>query len=172
MTAVLINAALIFVLRVCDVSLGTTRTIMVTRGHRYWAALIGFVEVTIWVVAISRVLGHLDHPAYILAYSGGFASGTLCGMWLTDRLAIGYVNVRIISLQKSAELTEALRAAGHGVTSVPAHGRSGPVSLISVVAPRRRVGAIVSLAKATDDKAFVTVDEARQVIGGYQPGAK
>jgi uncharacterized protein YebE (UPF0316 family) len=51
--SVLGTALLIFTLRVTDVSMGTVRTIMITRGMRKWATLIGFVEVTIWVVAIS-----------------------------------------------------------------------------------------------------------------------
>ena len=51
----LANALFIFGLRVTDVSMGTVRTIMVLRGMRKVAALIGFVEVSIWVVAVSRV---------------------------------------------------------------------------------------------------------------------
>ena len=76
---------LIFCLRIVDVSLGTVRLIMVTRGIRKWAVLIGFFEVTIWVVAISQVMSNLNNVWNVLAYSGGFASGTFVGMYLESR---------------------------------------------------------------------------------------
>ena len=67
---------------------GTVRLIMVTRGIRKWAVLIGFVEVTIWVVAISQVISNLNNVWNILGYSGGFAAGTFVGMYLENRLAL------------------------------------------------------------------------------------
>ncbi len=81
------NALLIFYLRLVDVSLGTVRLIMIGRGRRKIAPLLGFVEVTIWVVAISQVITNLDNIFNILGYSGGFAAGTLVGMWIEDKLA-------------------------------------------------------------------------------------
>ncbi|MCZ7666925.1 MAG: DUF5698 domain-containing protein [Chloroflexi bacterium] len=85
---------LIFCLRILDVSMGTIRTIMVVRGLRKWAVLIGFVEVTIWVVAISQVISNLNNLWNVLAYSGGFAAGTFVGMHLENRLALGNVQYR------------------------------------------------------------------------------
>jgi uncharacterized protein YebE (UPF0316 family) len=41
----------IFFARILDVSLGTVRTIVVFRGHRMLAALIGFFEIVIWVLS-------------------------------------------------------------------------------------------------------------------------
>ena len=43
---VLLNALLIFCLRLVDVSLGIIRLIMIGRGQRKIAPLLGFVEVT------------------------------------------------------------------------------------------------------------------------------
>ena len=51
---VLGTALLIFSLRVTDVAMGTVPTIMILRDMRKWATLIGFVEVTIWVVPLAR----------------------------------------------------------------------------------------------------------------------
>lgn len=45
-------AAFVFCLRVVDVSLGTLRLIMIARGRRQPAALLGFLEITIWIVAV------------------------------------------------------------------------------------------------------------------------
>ena len=53
--------------------------------------MIGYVEVTIWVAAISTVLCHLDNWVNILAYSVGFALGTVIGISFEQILGSGYV---------------------------------------------------------------------------------
>jgi len=166
------NTLLIFCLRLTDVSMGTIRTIMIMRGMRKWAALIGFVEVSIWVVAISRVIGHLDNVWSVFGYSGGFAAGTLLGMWIEDKLALGYVDVHIISTSKGAEIVQKIREAGYGATQLQAEGQSGLVTLIGVVAPRKQVADIMALVNEIDETSFVTVDETRQVVRGYRRIAK
>jgi len=166
------NALFIFVLRLTDVSMGTMRMIMVMRDMRYWAALLGFVEVTIWVVAISQVIGHLDNVWSVVGYSGGFATGTLLGMWLESKLALGYLDLHIVSMPKGQELVQKIRQAGYGATQVRAEGQSGPVYLINVVVPRKQMAEVLNLVNKIDAGSFVTVDEARQVIRGYRRLAK
>lgn len=166
------NALFIFVLRLTDVSMGTMRMIMVMRGMRYWAALLGFVEVTIWVVAISQVIGHLDNVWSVVGYSGGFATGTLLGMWIEGKLALGYLDLHIVSMTKGPELVQKIRQAGYGATQVRAEGQSGPVYLINVVVPRKQMAEVLNLINKIDAGSFVTVDEARQVVRGYRRIAK
>lgn len=162
------NALFIFALRLTDVSMGTVRTIMIMRGMRKLAALIGFVEVSIWVMAISRVIGRLDTIWSVLGYGGGFAAGTLLGMWIEDKLAFGHVCVHVVSMTRGREIAQTIRQAGYGATQLRARGQSGPVHLIEVVAPRKRVKDILRLVNETDAHSFVVVEEARQVMRGYQ----
>ncbi len=84
------NVLLIFLLRVTDVSLGTVRTMMIMRGMRKWAALTGFVEVTIWVVAVGRVIANLDSIWNVVGYSRGSPSAPCsgCGSRTSWRWAI------------------------------------------------------------------------------------
>ena len=55
----LAGALFIFCLRLADVTLGTIRTVLVMRGVRFVAALVGFFEIIIWV-AVSYT--HLTLP--------------------------------------------------------------------------------------------------------------
>lgn len=158
---------LIFCLRIVDVSMGTVRTLMVVRGMRKWAVLIGFVEVTIWVVAISQVMSNLNNVWNVLAYSGGFATGTYVGMHLENRLALGNVNIEVVSLKKGSEIATKVRKAGFGATELPALGQSGPVSLIGIVVPRKQKPSLLALISDIDPTAFVTVDDMRRVDRGY-----
>ncbi|MEJ2211254.1 MAG: DUF2179 domain-containing protein [Anaerolineae bacterium] len=161
------NALLIFGLRLTDVSMGTVRTIMLMRGMRKTAALIGFVEVSIWVVAISRVIGNLDSVWSVLGYGGGFAAGTLLGMWIEDKLALGHVYVHVISRDKGQELAHTIREAGYGATQVQAEGKSGPVQVIDAVVPRKQAKKLLQLVNQVDAASFVTIEEARKVMRGY-----
>jgi hypothetical protein len=88
---------LIFIARIGDVSIGTVRTILVLSGYRVTSALLGAVEVMIWVLAVGGVIRYLNNPLALLGYAGGFAAGVLVGMTIEEKLALGYRLVRIIT---------------------------------------------------------------------------
>ncbi|MBP7693354.1 MAG: DUF2179 domain-containing protein [Anaerolineales bacterium] len=165
----LASALLIFALRLTDVPIGTLKTMMMVRGMRAWATVLGLIEVTVWIMAMGRVMGQLDNGWNIAGYVAGYAAGTWLGIWIEGRLAFGSVEVHVISLQKSAEMAAAIRAAGYGVTQFQAYGQSGPLCIVGVVAERKHLDGLLARIQAVDAAAFVTVDETRQVIGGRRP---
>ncbi|MGE5812625.1 MAG: DUF5698 domain-containing protein, partial [Ignavibacteria bacterium] len=61
MIEMILGALLIMCMRICDVSIGTMRTLLVVQGRKYRAALTGFVEVLIWILAIRFIMQHLDN---------------------------------------------------------------------------------------------------------------
>jgi len=68
---------LIFLARICDVSLDTLRLIFVAKGIRKVAANSWFLWVIIWLLAVSQIMKHLDNVICYIAYGGGFAMGQL-----------------------------------------------------------------------------------------------
>jgi len=52
---------LIFVARVTDVTLGTIRVILVSKGLKYIAPIVGFFEVLIWLIAIGQIMNNLTN---------------------------------------------------------------------------------------------------------------
>jgi hypothetical protein len=52
---------LIFCLRICDMTLDTLRIIFMTKGLKRLAPIIGFFEILIWIVAITRIMQHLNN---------------------------------------------------------------------------------------------------------------
>jgi uncharacterized protein YebE (UPF0316 family) len=169
---ILVTALMIFFLRLVDVSLGTVRLLMIGRGQRKIAPLLGFVEVTIWVVAISQVITNLDNIINVLAYSGGFAAGTLVGMWFEDKLPLGYVGISIVSATKGQEIAQKLRQADYGVTELIGSGRSGIVNLLTTIVPRKDVKDVFQLVNQIDPKSFIAVDDMKVVKRGYMHVAK
>ena len=76
----LLLTLLIFLLRVTDMSLDTLRVLFVLRGGKSMAWILGFLQSTIWVIAITSVLSNLDNLLNVIAYAGGFATGNVVGM--------------------------------------------------------------------------------------------
>ena len=68
--------ALIFLARVVDVSLGTLRVILVSKGIRALAPVVGFFEVIVWLAAIGQIMNRLDNIWCFAAYALGFSTGT------------------------------------------------------------------------------------------------
>ena len=87
---------LIFIARLCDVSLGTIRIIFVSKGFKYLAPIIGFFEMLIWLFAVREIFQHLDNFVYYLAYAGGFGVGNFVGIYIENKLSIGIEIIRII----------------------------------------------------------------------------
>jgi uncharacterized protein YebE (UPF0316 family) len=101
-------AAGIFLLRVLDVSLGTLRTISVVSGRLRLSVALGFFEILLWVTAISQVILRIrEHPALVVAYAGGFATGNALGITLERRLALGRCVIRLIS-ERGEEIARSL----------------------------------------------------------------
>lgn len=163
----ILGGLLIFGLRLIDVSMGTVRMLMVVRGRKFLAALIGFFEVMIFLLAISKVVREVGNFWNVLGYCGGFATGTIVGMTLEQRLALGFSVVRIISKTRWLEITQALRQESFGATQVIGEGKDGPVGIIYSIVRRRQVPAVVALCEQLDPQAFITVEEAGRVYRGY-----
>lgn len=154
---------LIFVARIVDVSLGTLRMLMVISGHRLASASLGFIEVLVWVLAVGGAVKHLDNPVAVLAFAGGFATGTLVGMTLETRLALGYRIVRAISPRGDTGLTASLWEGGYRATTLEGHGRDGPVEIVFALVRRRSVPTLIELIRKTAPEAFVSVERAERV---------
>ena len=143
--AVLFEYLLIFFARVCDVTLSTVRMLLVVRGKRYPAAAIGLVEASVYITALARVMKSIDDPLKVLAYGLGFASGTLLGSVVEERLALGHVSLEVIPPDENAEeLLRALRTAGYGLPSYRLRDE-GPEEglLVSTTAKLPRLTAII-----------------------------
>lgn len=165
------GALIIFGLRLTDVPIGTLKTVLMVRGMRRWATLLGLLEVTIWLTAMGRVMGQLDNPWNIAGYALGYSAGTWLGMWLESRLAFGSVKIHAVSLTRNNEIADVIRAAGYGVTQFQGYGQSGPLCIVGTIVERKHLNALLKSIREVDASVFITVDDTRQVVGGHQPHA-
>lgn len=169
----LLEYLMIFAARVCDVSLSTVRMLLVVRGKRYPAALIGFVEASIYIAALGRVMRNVNDPFKVFAYGLGFASGTMLGSLIEERLALGHVALQVIPKDDSGDkLAETLRNAGYGVTVLEGQGMTGRKAVLLVSTDRKHLPGLTSIIDEIAPGSFVTVLETRAVLGGVLPYRK
>lgn len=160
----IVLALAIFVARVMDVSLGTLRTIIVFRGYPFLAALIGFWESVVWLLAAAQVIKNLSDWYLAVAYAAGFGAGNYLGILLESRLAIGREFISAVSFHADGRLARNLREKGFRAIDIDADmGRSGPVDLVTVVAQRRRVPELINLILETDPEALYSVSDVKSV---------
>ena len=170
---ILLWSLAIFFGRIADVSLGTIRINFIVRHKKVFAALVGFIEVTIFIFIISRVIKNLDGNIYgILAYGAGFAAGTIIGMSISEKLNKDIISVNIISKEKGDELENFLRQEGFGLTCYNGVGRDGPVKVINVICNQSQVPKLSKMVLEKDPNSFLNSYMLGSRKGGYFYGMK
>ncbi|HAF48057.1 MAG TPA: hypothetical protein DCL08_02315 [Anaerolineaceae bacterium] len=149
----------IFAARTINIALDTLRFMFTMRGKRAMSWVLGFVESVLFVMIIGQVLNNLSNPLNIIGYAAGFATGTVLGMAIEKRLAIGYTHFSIISRSHSTEIADALRDEGYGVTEIPARGRESNFMLVDCHVRRKQADDVEVLALKIDPDAFITAEE-------------
>ncbi|UCF06138.1 MAG: DUF2179 domain-containing protein [bacterium] len=160
---------LIFAARVVDVSLGTIRIVFVSKGKKTLAPIFGFIEVIIWLLAISQIIRNLDNVICYIAYGGGFAMGTFVGLLIEERLALGTLLIRVITRMNARDLIASLRTQHYGVTSIPAMGPEGDVNVIYSVIRREDLKKVIDIIKRFNPNAFYSIEDVKFVSEGIFP---
>jgi len=157
----LILPFLIFLARIVDVSMDTIRLIFIARGFKKIAPIIGFFQVLVWIITITRIMANLDNWTCYIAYSAGFATGNFTGMILEEKLALRVEMIRIITQRRADNLIAALKKDGFAVTTVNATGSFGDVSILYVVVSRKHIRQVLELIRQYNPRAFYTIEDIR-----------
>lgn len=158
----LILPLLIFLARICDVSINTIRIIYMLGDRKYTSTILGFFESFIWLMAIRQIFQHLDNWICYIAYPAGFAMGILVGMRIEERIAYGKVIVRIITRKELTQLIAYLNSQGFRYTKVDAEGPDGHENLVFTVLERERLDDLLNQLKALIPTAFYTVERVKK----------
>jgi len=165
-TGVVLMFAAIVVARIVDVSLDTMRTAAIVQGRRLFGAALGFVQATIFISVVAKVLLSADQLVYVVAYGLGFALGTYIGIAIEQRLAFGQ-QMALVFTTKGPELAQALIGMGHRVAEVRAHveGENREMTLLYVESPRKRTRSLIRDAAEVDQNSFCVVNDVR--VSGF-----
>jgi uncharacterized protein YebE (UPF0316 family) len=161
---------LIMLARIFDVSLGTLRIILIGKGYKNIAPVIGFFEILVWIIAVGQIMQHLDRWLYYIAYAMGYAFGTFIGMKLENKLSLGQVVVRIITANDSNELIDCFKTNNYNFTTVEAMGKFGPVKIIFMITQRHLLNQTLKFIEEYNPTSFYSIEDVRYVKGSLPGG--
>jgi uncharacterized protein YebE (UPF0316 family) len=158
----------IFFTRIADVTMATIRTLMVVQGRKVQAAIIGFFEIILYVLALGKVVSGLDDPGNLLAYALGFACGNYVGIYIENKIALGNLTAQVILKDSGNErLLECLRDNGFGVTVMKGIGKEGERDIFNITFNRKDLNKLKEILSEYDKNVFVTTSSTEPIMGGY-----
>jgi uncharacterized protein YebE (UPF0316 family) len=164
---VLLVAGGIFALRVIGNMLTTIRLIVIVRGNKLATATLGFIEATVFAVALGSVVTNLDNILNLLAYALGYSVGAYLGMYVEQRLIQRFISVQAFSMRKAHAIAVAIRDAGFGATESWGEGAEGHHGVVTAVVGHHQVNEVTKVIESVDPNAFVTMSELRGTSHGY-----
>ncbi len=159
----------IFCARILDVSIGTVRIILLSRGMKFISPFLGFLEMMIWLLAVRQVILNVANVACLFAFAGGFAMGNYIGIIIEEKLAFGLEVIRVITNKDASELLHYLRSQGYGVTCVDAQGAMGKVNILFMVISRSDQPKVIKIINQINPQAFYSVEDIKHVKEGIFP---
>jgi uncharacterized protein YebE (UPF0316 family) len=157
----------IFLIQIVYVSFFTVRMILTLKGQKYYAAAISSFEILIYVMGLNLVLQYLDQIVSLIVYSVGYGLGVLLGAWIEEKIALGYITVKVISNHDDGTMARELREKNYGVTSWSAQGRDGDRLVMEILAKRTNERQLYNNILAIDPKAFIVTLEPKSFHGGF-----
>jgi uncharacterized protein YebE (UPF0316 family) len=159
----LIIPLLIFTAQVVDVGLSTIGLIFTARGFKKLSAVMSFFEIIIYLIAISAILEHLSEWHFLIAYALGYAVGTYVGMWIEEKLSIGFLSIRFITRKNPERFLKSLRRVGYKPTFYGARSSAHRVHVVHTVVKRKELTDLTDRIARFDRAAFYAIEDIRQV---------
>jgi uncharacterized protein YebE (UPF0316 family) len=161
---------MIFAAKTIEVSIATIRLVFVNKGERVKGALLGFVEILIWILVVSSVLTNItDDPMKIFAYAAGFSLGNFLGVSIESKIAVGLASIQVVINEDDGEiLAGKLRDNEYGVTIIDGKGKDdSKKDLLFIQLKRKKIPAAIRLIKETDPDAYISVNDIKSTVGGF-----
>lgn len=159
----------LFLLRILDMTLFTLRLMFLVRGRKLTTWVMAFGGAAAYVIGVRQVLTDMGNWAKLIGYAAGFATGVLIGMWIEERIALGYIRLQIVSARRGALLVESLRQEGFAVTEISGRGKDGVVTLLHCSLPRRSADHAEQIILDADPEAFIVAQDMRPIQRGFWP---
>lgn len=158
---------LIVVIQLIYVPLLTLRTITMVKNLKMLTALFGFLEAFTYVFGLAIVLSGEQNTLEMVVYALGFALGLFVGVYVEQKMAIGYVTVSVNINHPNQALVDELRSLGYGVTVYQGQGRDGERFRMEILTKRRREKELYKRIDKHEPGAFLISYEPKTFKGGY-----
>ena len=161
---------IIFCAKIIEVSISTIRLVFINKGERVKGAILGFIEILIWLIVVSSVLNNItEDPIKVFIYAAAFSLGNYLGVTIESKIAVGLASIQVVVNEKSGKvLADILREQGYGVTIIEGKGKNESIKkLLFIQLKRKKIPDAVKLIKQHNPEAYITVNDIKSMLGGY-----
>lgn len=161
---------IIFIAKTIEVTISTIRLVYVNKGERVKGALLGFIEILIWILVVSSVLTNItDDPFKIIAYAAGFSLGNYMGVSIETKIAVGLSSIQVVINEEDGDvMARILRDHEFGVTIIDGKGKNdSKKDLLFIQLKRKRIPAAIKLIREIDPNAYISVNDVKSIVGGF-----
>ncbi|MDQ0243702.1 uncharacterized protein YebE (UPF0316 family) [Bacillus fengqiuensis] len=121
----------------------------------------------IYVIGLKIVLDNLEQPINLLVYCLSYGVGILVGIKIEEALALGFINVQVVTNRFNQDMAAELRQKGYGVTGWMTKGMEGEKLMLSIIIARRLQTRLYSDILSLDPQAFIVSYEPKYFKGGF-----
>lgn len=160
----------IFCAKIVEVTISTIRLVYINKGEKIIGAILGFVEILIWLIVVSSVLTNIaEDPIKVFIYAAAFALGNYIGVTIESKIAVGLASIQVVINEGTGEvLADILREQGFGVTILEGKGKNNSKkNLLFIQLKRKRIPEAISLIKKYNPKAYITINDIKSMMGGF-----
>lgn len=145
----------------------TLRTICMVKNLKVLTGLFGFMEALIYIFGLAMVLSGDQSILEMVVYAVGFAAGLTLGIYIEQKLAIGFTSIQVNIEEENPTLIEVLRKEGFGVTVYLGEGKFGKRTNLDILTKRKSEKNLLKIIEKYEPKAFIMSFEPKMFRGGY-----
>ncbi|UYZ12611.1 DUF2179 domain-containing protein [Brevibacillus sp. WF146] len=153
-------------IQILYVALNSLRMVLMIKGKKYVASFLSMIEIFVYIMGLAIVLNNLESILGVIVYSASYGIGILIGMYVEQKIALGYIALQVIS-DHDQELYNQLREKGYGVTTWMGQGVAGSRTVSIILARRKQYDDLTSTIQSIDPRAFMISYEPSAFVGGF-----
>ncbi|PKM73063.1 MAG: hypothetical protein CVU92_06930 [Firmicutes bacterium HGW-Firmicutes-17] len=158
---------LIIFIQLLYVPMLTLRTICMVKNLKVLTGVFGFMEALIYIFGLAIVLSGGQSILEMVVYAAGFAAGLTLGIYIEQKLAIGFTTIQVNIEQENTTLIEDLRKEGFGVTVYFGEGKHGKRTNLDILTKRKCEKNLLKIIEKYEPRAFIVSFEPKMFRGGY-----
>ena len=156
---------LVFILKVIEAFTSTISTILIIDEKRIMGSILSFIQVIIWFIIIKIALEN-NTILIALVYALGYSIGSYLASFITTKYSKKKLLVQVITSKE--EVFESLKNKGYSGSIVNATGLYGSENyIIYSFINNKRKKEIINIINNIDKKAFMSINQNKELINGY-----
>lgn len=156
---------IILVLKVIESFTSTISTILIIDERRIMGSILSFIQVIIWFIIIKIALEN-NTILIGVVYALGYSTGSYLASFITSKYSKKKLLVQIITDKE--EVFEILKEKGYSGSIINSNGLYGSENyIIFSFINNKRKNEIIDIIKNIDNKAFISINQSKELINGY-----